>query len=265
MSSKVIIPLNDFADVISRLQSVEARLAEVEAWRKTDGVYTYGPCKRCGYGPWDSYQARPSRNCPRCHSAYWNVEPRNARSRKPGDPPAPSWGAMQRPRKRMTTAPATTTPAAPSTAPPAEPTVALPPELRPDVIVPRPPTFADVGVNLAPPITSVNREPTIIHVAPLPDAIVSAIVAGAEKVSYDDIKAAKSDDSATNSAVVEGAPQGTVQGPTTRPKPPALAAKKAEFFAGFTVPEVLPEEEAAPFVAPSDVKPTVPDDDGFWK
>jgi hypothetical protein len=256
MASKVIIPLNDFADVVARVKALEARLADVEAWRKTDGVYTYGPCLRCGYGPWDSYQARPSRNCPRCHSAYWNMEPRNGRGRKPTDPPAKSWaGAKPSPRMRFATAPKPRKDAA------------LPPELRPDEAIPPPPTLADVGVlyvsTYGVPATAPSLSEALrVKMAAMPDVVVERIVAG-EMVSYDEIKAAKADDAERGTD--NGQPAVPISDVPSRPEPPALAAKKAEFFAGFAVPEAAADASAPPFVAPSLAPPLDADDDEFWK
>jgi hypothetical protein len=272
VSSVVHIPLAEFASVLTRLGDLEKRIAAIEGWRDGgDGVFSYGPCKRCGYGPWDSYQMHPPRTCPRCHSAYWASEPRSPRSRKPSDPPLASWSANRRIRKRMAGGrpPARRGPIA--VALDTGPVVChTAPDTEPAPLVPPPPRLADVlrAKANAPPLEAAPEPSPVAHVAAMPDAVVQAIVEGAT-VSYDEIKAAKADGGLANG---DSGQQGDAPTPqpsdgrdTQRPESPALAAKKAEFFAGFEVPAGEASAPETPFVAPSLAPAPDADDDEFWK
>jgi len=245
------------AAIIERLDRIEA-LLERRGLAVADGVYQYGPCLRCGYGPWDSYKQAEPRCCPRCHSAYWSTPPRRSFARTPTAPPNPNWETGRRVRQRIAGGPRL--PTLDSTTRVlvrAEPALTLPPELRPpgEDALPPPPKLADVGVTLSEQLA--ERTMPTPHAAALPDAVVERILSTGEGVTYDEIKAAR--DTGVESQV------------PARPAvdPPAIAEKKAAFFAGFAIPEEpVAAEPSAPFVAPS-LGDTVPNvvrkDDPFWK
>jgi len=219
------------------------------------------------------------------------MQPRTSRARTPADPPLAAWKESRQVRKRF----ARSLPAAPLPPAPTPRAIALPPELRPpgEDAIPPPPKIADVAPSLAARLQEIMANepepmPGIIpgtiptgfddppvapveHVAPMPDAVVERILGG-ETIGYEEIKAAKEDDNANNPTDTSDTSSGEVRpeagaSSPERPDPPALAEKKAAFFAGFTVPEAAPAEDAAPFVAPglTETIAKVDKDDPFWK
>ena len=304
MTSKVIVPVSDFAAIITRIEKLEDELSarkEREARR-----YNHGPCLRCGYGPWESFRAAPPKCCPRCHSAYWDQEPRYKGARTPDDPPNPKWTTAAKPGPRERAAARVAAPvveaAVPTPTP--RPPVILPPELRPpgEPLIPPPPlpdviaartvdnpmnvkpvTLSEQLRSMAPsgPIAD-NPEYTFKfdshsldipplpheHVAPLPDTIVERILTTGDFATPQEIRAAKEGGDAELERGTEGTPTvGDATGTTARPDPSALAETKAAFFAGFEVPAGTPDADPAPFVTNAE-PPTLapkPDDDPFWK
>jgi len=273
----IILTRDDFAALLRRMDELEARVAVDEA---SDDP-SFGPCTRCGYGPWRA--RRKSRACPQCRSAYWDREPRMITARRPDDPPRKEW----RTAKRKPTVTAVT--AMPPLAPTTRPVVILPPELRPpgEGIIsppPVPPTptlseqLAERVVAPDPPTPPVPVE----HVAVLPDAIVEGIVAGGV-ANYDEIAAAKENVDASTQVVDPRPTDPTPVGSegTRRPVDPALQAKKDAFFAdaitaGLVAPvpapvlaadQPAPVPDAPPFVTPTDaaVAEQTRKDDPFWK
>jgi hypothetical protein len=291
MTSKVIVPVSDFAALITRLEKVEEELTarkEREAKR-----YNHGPCLRCGYGPWESFRVAAPKCCPRCHSAYWDQEPRHKRARMPEDPPNPLWtSGKPGPRDRARAAKAAPTPVVEAVVPvPAatKPPVVLPPELRPpgEELIPPPPRLPDVVAARtvdnpmnARPVTLVNGTlseqlaarsvplPTE-HVAPLPDTIVERILATGDAATIDEIRAAKEGGDAASvqedpasgdgtdgsSAEVDGGQRDDGRIPErdgVRPTAPALQAKKDAFFAdAIEAGLVSPVPERTPAPDPS--------------
>jgi len=261
MSDPTVIVLSsgDYAALLRRIDSLEARLATDE---NADDPQ-FGPCKRCGYGPWRS-RRRPI-SCPQCRSAYWDREPRMATARHPEDPPRKEWRA---PKRRRTAAVAAPAPAVMAPAP-TRPVVILPPELRPpgEELIPPPPRIADAA----------PAPPTVVeHVAAMPDSVVEAIVAGGT-AGYEEIRAAKEDDDASASdagrtGTADGdTPPSVREGAAAEPRPtdPNLQAKKDAFFTGYVPPADVPAPlaDATPFVTPTDaaVEEARRKEDPFWK
>jgi len=288
--SNVIVPVSDFAALVTRLEALEAKVAE----RLVDGVYKYGPCLRCGYGPWDSSHAHEPRCCPRCHSAYWNTTPKRSFARTPDDPPLATWDPSRKVKIRKSRASSRTMTVAEveretidvpraasttaSTTSAASRTVILPPELRPpgEPLIPPPPRVLPDVVAARTVDNPMNVRPVEIapteHVAAMPEAIVEAILSG-ESVTYEDIKAAKEDGDAITDPVDPAVPE-AVREEAPRPTNPSLQAKKDAFFAdaiaaGLVAP--VAEREAAPpttpFVSGTETPSLAPvkDDDPFWK
>jgi len=288
--SNVIVPVSDFAALITRIEAIEAKVREQIA----DGVYAYGPCSRCGYGPWDSYRAHPPRCCPKCHSAYWDTPPRKSYARTPQDPPNPAWDVRKVARRKRKAGPdavapttsTTTTVASPTSAAPTR-AVVLPPELRPpgEQLIPPPPRIApdlpdvtamrtvDNPMNVRP----VEVAPTE-HVAVMPETIIERLLDG-QPVTYEDIKAAKEggdgdsdprgpSDVGTDDKPVEAQGSGAPEVHTAR------SEKVEAFFAdaiatGLVAPVVegTPVDDKTPFLKGEDPPSLAPvkNDDPFWK
>jgi hypothetical protein len=259
-SPDFIVSSAALADLIRRVEILEAHLTGAN-----DPLW--GPCTRCGYGKFKS--ARRPVCCPRCHSAYWDREPRNVTARRPGDAPAKSWvgratGRGRGRNKVVVPVAATTLPIAAQA-----PLISPPPRIDADpVVITPPPMPQEPRMSLAEQLRAMVAMPAPVlevetpvdprqHVAQMPDAVVESILATGEVPTYDEIKAAREDSNAN-------VPEAPV---VNRPTDPNLQARKDAFFAGFPLPESETQPEAAPFVAPSFADKIADDkkDDPFWK
>src|SRR5580692_916960 len=73
---------------------------EIHALMTDDaGERPLNTCLRCGYDWIPHNSIRPSRACPRCGTTAW-MKPPTGRSRKPGDPPSPSWSRSANKREK---------------------------------------------------------------------------------------------------------------------------------------------------------------------
>jgi hypothetical protein len=148
---------------IERIERLKEIRAEILALQREQARITGGAelrefkdtlrCLRCGNEWWPNSPFALPRCCPRCCSTAW-MKPPTATSRKPGDPPAPSWKRRQarkgppvaklriRPDKRKVQA----APPSPFELPPAAPLLTPPPPIEESVKmlpdIPPPPSIS---------------------------------------------------------------------------------------------------------------------------
>jgi hypothetical protein len=125
-------------------------------------------CLRCGF-TWTPYNPFvPPVSCARCGTTAWNRPP-TATSRRPGDPPAPSWRrrkGTRRPKFRVyveaPSAPVTMTIASPAPSPTIEPRF-VPPSVR--HALPPPPSPSMSGPTLSERFAALRTEGPMVRMA----------------------------------------------------------------------------------------------------
>lgn len=99
-SGEVDRPLDILRMLITRRATLYAELSKLDiqirilSTSMSDTARPLWRCKRCDH-TWHSWTSTPPHICARCHSTGWSTEPKYRHSRRPGDPPAPSWKVLK--------------------------------------------------------------------------------------------------------------------------------------------------------------------------